>query len=558
MSVAEYEARPKYSQDEKFDIISKLMEDAKQKYNSDNDALREEFNTYHSRFIAGEVSPEELEKYNGHWLKALKEKDRSTKNNIIEGEGSFLRRNEIAVLNCRPFTDLGNAERIVDQYGTLIKYIHPFNSWYVWTPSEGRWKKDVDGYCYRIAKDVVRRIPTEAQRAPTKEMMKAGYGWAFTCENRAHLAGMIELAQNDKRVIVAPDDMDANDYLFNLKNGTFNLKTLELQEHKKSDNISRLAPFEYQPNATCPEFLKYLDRIFRNRGDAKQDTISFLQRAVGYTLTGSTQEQCLFILYGSGANGKSVFLDILNALMGEYGTVTQSKSFTTDHGEINNDIAALAGKRLVYASENSSETKLDESLIKQLTGGENVSARFLHQEFFVFSPKFKLWWAFNHPPAISDMTNSIWRRLKIVPFDEVLPESEWDRKLAERLKTTELSGIFNWAIQGLKDYYKFGLNPPKIVTKATSDYKMDQDILHDFINEYCEIPEENEPWGKRNTIKASELYGAYKIWNSYNGEEKPMSSTKFGRLLRDKGFSKDRTKDGNYYSGIRLKSDKLN
>jgi len=532
--MGESEAAPRYTHEQKLGLIDKLMVDAEQNRHSDNDGLRDEFKKYHSRFIAGEVSPKELEDYNGDWLKALKEKDRSKKNDIIDGEGSNLKRIEIACINNRPFTDLGNSERLVDQYKLLVKYCHPFKSWYVWTPSEGRWKQDVDNYCYRIAKDVVRRIPIEAQRAPTKEMMKAGYSWAFVCENRSHLTGMIELAQMDRRIIVSPDDLDANDYLFNLQNCTFNLKTLQEQDHTKSDNISRLAPFDYNPKAVCPQFKKYLDRIFRNRGDKKQETISFLQRAVGYTLTGSTQEQCLFLLYGSGANGKSVFLDVLNAMMGEYGTVTQSKSFTTNHGEINNDIAALAGKRMVCASENSSDTNLDESLIKQLTGGEDICARFLHQEFFTYRPKFKIWWGFNHPPAITDMTNSIWRRIKIVPFEEVLPEAEWDRKLAQKLIGTELPGIFNWAIEGLKSYYEIGLNPPSIVSKATSDYKMEQDILHDFIFEYCEIPKDEEGFGKSKVIKASVLYAAYKSWNSYNGDEKPMSSTKFGRLLRDR------------------------
>ena len=556
-SMADAETLPKYSPEQKLDIISKLMEDAKQKHHSENDALRDEFNTYHSRFMSGEVTPIELERYEGDWLKALKEKDRAKKNDIVEGQGLNLRRIEIACINNRPFTDLGNAERIVDQYKTLVKYCHPFKSWYVWTPSEGRWKQDVDNYCYRIAKDVVRRIPIEAQRAPTKEMMKAGYSWAFVCENRSHLTGMIELAQMDKRIIVAPDDLDANDYLFNMQNCTFNLRTLEQQSHLKSDNISKLAPFDYSKNATCPQFIKYLDRIFRNRGERKQETISFLQRAVGYTLTGGTHEQCVFLLYGSGANGKSVFLDVLNAMMGEYGTVTQSKSFTTNHGEINNDIAALAGKRMVCASENSSDTKLDESLIKQLTGGEDICARFLHQEFFTYKPKFKIWWGFNHPPAITDMTNSIWRRIKIIPFEEVLPESEWDKKLAQKLIETELPGIFNWAIEGLKEYYNGGLNPPTIVSKATSDYKEEQDILHDFIFDYCEIPKDDEGFGKPKTTKASDLYAAYKTWNSYNGDEKPMSSTKFGRLLRDKGFGKERERDGIYYLGIRIKASML-
>ena len=552
-----YEAQmtdtPKYTPEQKLDLINKLMEESEEKYHKENDSLRDEFNQYHARFLAGEVSPKELEDYNGDWLKALKNKDRSKKNNIIEGGGTQLRRNEIAVLNCRPFTDLGNAERLVDQYHNYIKYCHPFQSWYVWTPSEGRWKQDIDGYCYRIAKDVVRRIPHEAQRSPTTDKMKQGYSWAFVCENRSHLTGMIELAQSENKIIVKPEDLDANDYLFNLQNGTFNLKTLEIQEHKKEDNISRLAPYEYRASAQCPLFLRYLDRIFRNRDDAKQDTISYLQRAVGYTLLGTTQEQCLFLLYGSGANGKSVFLDVLNALMGEYGTVTQSKSFTTDHGEINNDIAALAGRRMVCASENSSDTKLDESLIKQLTGGEDICARFLHQEFFTYKPKFKIWWGFNHPPAITDMTNSIWRRVKIIPFNEVLPEHEWDKTLAKKLIETELPGIFNWAVKGLYEYYEHGLNAPKIVIEATTNYKEEQDILHDFIFEYCELPTSDEPFGKTSVIKASELYNAYKTWNSYNGEEKPMSSTKFGRLLRDKGFAKDRERDGVYYSGIRIK-----
>ena len=295
-----------------------------------------------------------------------------------------------------------------------------------------------------------------------------------------------------------------------------------LDEHNRMNFITRLADYEYDERAQCPLFKKYLNRIFRSRTD-KDDMIAFLQRAVGYTLTGATGEQCLFLLYGSGANGKSVFLDVLNALLGEYGTVTQSKTFTTERGEISNDIAALAGRRMVYASENSSDTHLDESIIKQLTGGENISARFLHQEFFTFKPRFKIWWAFNHPPAITDMTNSIWRRIKIVPFNEVLPESEWDKKLAEKLIAQELPGI------------------------------EDQDILHDFLEDYCEFPTADEVFGKKFEEKAGDLYTAYKTWNTYNGDEKPMSSTKFGKLMHDKGFQRDRRKDGKWYSGLKFK-----
>lgn len=156
------------------------------------------------------------------------------------------------------------------------------------------------------------------------------------------------------------------------------------------------------------------------------------------------------------------------------------------------------------------------------------------------------------------MTNSIWRRIKIIPFNEVLPENEWDKKLAEKIITKELPGVFNWAIAGLKDYYKFGsLNPPKVVSDATQKYKEDQDILHDFITEFCEEPTELDPFGKRFEIRASDLYDAYKSWNTYNGDEKPMSSTKFGRLLHDKGIQRDRKSDGKYYIGLKLKSGKI-
>ena len=545
----------KYTPEERESIITKLIEErSKERIAEDTPA---DFKKYYQRFLNGEVQPEELHKYDGDWLRALKEKDYQKSDEFLSSEGWAARCVNIASMNSRPLTDFGNAERLVDQANYYIRYCHQFSSWFIYTNSEGRWKKDETGYINRIGKDTIRRIHVEASRAPTTDSMKAYSAWAYKSEARAALNNMVKLAEDSKKIVVTPEELDSDDYLFNLRNGTFNLKTFQLDEHNRMNFITRLADFEYDENAQCPIFNQYLNRIFRSRLD-KDEMISFLQRAVGYTLTGSTQEQSLFLLYGSGANGKSVFLDILNSLMGEYGTVTQSKTFTTERGEISNDIAALVGKRMVYASENSSETRLDESIIKQLTGGENISARFLHQEFFTFKPRFKIWWAFNHPPAITDMTNSIWRRIKIIPFNEVLPENEWDKKLAEKIITKELPGVFNWAISGLKDYYRIGsLNPPKVIADATQRYKEDQDILHDFIMEYCEQPSGEDPFGKRFEAKASELYDAYKSWNTYNGDEKPMSSTKFGRLLHDKGIQRDRRSDGKYYIGLKINSEKF-
>lgn len=549
-------SKPKYTPEEKAALIQKQMEGlengtikpefAYKNVEADKAEL-EKFNTYFQRFMAGEVTADELRIYEGDWLLALKEKDRKKKQDFISGDGFRLRRDEVAVMQNRPLTDLGNAERLVDQYGTLIRFCHPMKEWFVWSYAEGRWAQDTNGYMNRISKDVVRRILIESSRAPMVDLGKKMASWAFQCECRTHIDGMMALAQSDKKIVVSPDDFDKDLYLFNLLNGTFNLKTLELQPHDKNNNISHLANFDYNPNAKCPMFLKYLDRIFQSNPH-KDEIIKFLQRAIGYTLSGSIEEQCLFLLYGSGANGKSVFLEVFLELMGEYGTVAQSKSFTTDRGDQSNDIAALAGKRFVCASENTSTSHLDEAIIKAMTGGEKITARFLHKEFFSYMPQFKIWWAFNHPPNISDMTPSIWRRIKIIPFTEKLPESEWDKKLGQKLKDQEMAGIFNWAVEGLREYQTHGLQPPTAVTEATRQYKNDQDILLDFMKAAFETTE-----SERDMVKASDVYTSYKNWWLNIESTKPMSSTKLGRMLRDRGMNKIELRDGTYYTNLKIK-----
>jgi len=474
-------------------------------------------------------------------LKEIREKDRTPTLDFIESEGRQLTRNEKAKMNNRPCTDMGNSERLVDQFGSEIRYCHSYKSWFIWNYQEGRWKKDVNGIIYRISKDVTRRILVEASKWEDIGVGKKFSAWAFQCECRTHQDGMITLAQNDKKIIVSPDELDQDDYLFNMRNGTFNLKTFELQQHDKKLNISKLADYECDPKAKCPQFLKFLTRTFPDN----PKIIAYLQRAVGYSLTGSTIEQVLFLPHGTGNNGKTVFLETVRALMGEYATVLQSKSLTTDRSAINNDIACLTGMRFVSASENSSDSKLDEEIVKLLTGGELIKARFLHQEFFTFQPKFKLWWSFNHAPTITDQTFSIWRRVKIIPFLEVIPPAEMDKSLINKL-VKELPGIFNWAIAGLKEYYRIGLSEPEDVTTAVRTYKNDQDILLDFFTERYEFTE-----SERDRIRASDLYNDYKSWWNDVEPTKPLTSTMFGRLCRDRGMYKKHDNESNWYIKIR-------
>jgi putative DNA primase/helicase len=430
----------------------------------------------------------------------------------------------------------------------------------VWSPSEGRWRKDDLEQVFRISKNVIRRIKVEAAFVKDDQKGDDLFKWAKCCECRAHLLGMTEIAKSDPKMAVLPDVWDKDDYSINLINGTFDLNTFELIKHDIKDHHSKITPFEYNPKAQCLNWIKFLDRIFKARKD-KDLIISFLQRAVGYTLTGSTKEQAMFLLWGSGANGKSVFIDVIRSMMGEYGCTTDSSTFTvsksgSDGGRARGDIARLNGARMVCSSENSPDCRLDEQLIKNLTGSDKITARFLYQEAFEFYPKFKIWWAFNHQPQIYDTTNSIWRRIKLIPFEETIPDNEQDPNLSEKLKL-EIPGIFNWAVQGLKNYNEYGLMAPEAVSTATKEYREDQDILHEFIVDFCESPDDKDPFGKSYDVKAKDLYEAYKSWNTWNGDEKPMNSTKFGNLLKDRGLKKDRKTDGVHYYGIRIKTGKI-
>jgi len=505
----------------------------------------EAFKKYFNRYLSGEVSDDNMKIWDNDWLACLKNKDRKKKADFIDQEGWQLRRNEIAVMHNRPLTDMGNAERLVDQFGTLIRFSHQMKEWFVWDYSEGRWKIDNTGYINRMAKDVIRRLYYEAPRSPSIDHNKKTLQWAHQCECKTHTIGMLDLAQHEKTVLIHPDDFDKNDMLFNLRNGTFNLKTYELEPHNKSNNISKLADYEYDPKAKCPLWEAHLARIFKTHPN-RLELIRYLQQACGYTLTGKTSEQSFHALHGAGANGKSVFLDVILAVMGEYGTVINSKALTTERGDINNDIAALVGKRFVYASENPPGSHLDEQLIKSLTGGDVISARFLHKEFFTFRPKFKLWWAFNHAPQISDMTISIWRRIKMIPFIESLPIEEQDKYLADKIKKSELPGIFNWCVNGLREYNEKGLCEPEIVKQTVKQYKDDQDILAAFFDINYEITSKRE-----NQISANDLHKSYQSWWLSMETTKPMSSTKFGRSLKERGLEKIRLSDGFYYVGIR-------
>jgi putative DNA primase/helicase len=373
---------------------------------------------------------------------------------------------------------------------------------------------------------VVRNIYREVQSVNDSNERRSISRHAASSESDRRIAAMISLAQSE--VPIRPELLNADPWLLNCLNGTIDLRTGRLLPHTMEHFITKLAPVNYDPKAGCERWLEFLSRIM----DGNEQLISFLQRAIGYALTGETSEQCLFIFHGSGANGKSTFLQAISSILGDYSMSTPTETLLVKRrGAIPNDVARLKGARFVIACEADAENRLAESLIKQMTGGDTISARFLHQEWFDFDPTHKVFFGTNHKPVIRGTDYAIWRRIRLVPFEITIPEAERDKALPERLKE-EADGIFAWAIQGCLLWKQRGLGAPEEVQEATASYRDEMDILADFLKDRCQESPESE-------VASRELYEAYTGWCQDNGQE-PIGQRAFVSALREKGFKQHR------------------
>jgi putative DNA primase/helicase len=450
------------------------------------------------------------------------------------------------------FTDFGNAERFILKTSGNILYAPQNDSWYLWNGG-GYWTKDQLGIIRELAKATLRSIYAESDMQSTPERRAACSKWAISCEKNEHVTSCLKLASSDPGVAVRVDRFDQNIHYFNLLNGTYDLKNHQLLQHSKYNYLTKQATYEYDPEAKCPHFMKFIERLFRSRKD-KAEIIEYLQKALGYSLTGETSQQVIFLLYGSGANGKSTLMETMRMVMGDYGTTIDSSSLTTKKNDgVRNDIARLPNVRFVVASENSKGTILDEELVKKLSGGDEVTARFLFQEEFTFYPRLKLWWAFNHPPGLQDFTHSLMRRLKLIPFEETIgPEEMIDQAILLGRFREELPGILNWLIEGLKKFQAEGLKDIPAVTTAVKAFKEEQDILFDFIRDCCYIPTPEDAMKREVLVLSSRLYQRYRAWAD-ESHERVISQNKFSREMRERGFKSDHTMTGNVFRGIEIK-----
>ncbi len=323
-----------------------------------------------------------------------------------------------------------------------------------------------------------------------------------------------------------PGDFARNPWLFNCLNGTINLKTGKLQPHNREDRLTKLAPWKYDPTVQCPHWQDHLNKVMAQN----RDMVNFMQPALGYSLTGITDERVMFIEYGEGANGKSLTNDVITLALGDYAARTPTETLLVKiyDGGIPNVVARLNGTRFVNASEVEAGRRLAESQIKDLTGGDKIAARFMRAEWFEFYPLFKIWLSTNHKPVIRGTDNAIWDRIRLIPFTvrfegkDKIPKNE----LIETFKN-EMPGILAWLVQGCLEWQRQGLNPPEKVTDATTDYRSEMDIVGNFILECCLQVKTAE-------CRANALYTRYLQWCEENGD-KPMSNKLFGQALTERG-----------------------
>lgn len=439
--------------------------------------------------------------------------------------------------------DLANAQRLVARHGGDMRYCHPWRKWLC--HDDVRWREDDTGEVERRAKDTVRSIYQEAAEEADPDRQARLAKWAVSSASAARIRSMITLADSEPGIFVLPDELDTDPWLLNVLNGTIDMRTGELREHRPADLITKLAPVEYHPNAKAPTWLNFLDHIMAGR----QELVDFLQRAVGYSLTGDTREQILLMLIGAGANGKSTFIEALLAMLGDYGAVAAPGMLLTSRGDRHpTEVAALQGRRLVSSMEVGEGRRFREELVKQLTGGDTLTARRMHEDFWSFQPTHKLWLTANYKPQIRGTDLAIWRRIMLIPFDVTIPPKERDKSLPTKLQA-ELPGILAWAVQGCLTWQENGLEPPKDVRAATQQYRRESDPLAEFITQRCTTDD------SAAKIRAGPFYAAYRGWAEAQGfnDSEILNSKRFGTEMTRR-FEPGRDKQSRLYIGVSLRA----
>lgn len=440
-------------------------------------------------------------------------------------------------LPLRTLDDTGNAERMKDAYGKHLRYNYTDKRWMYY--KDGKWHYDDRGMVYVAADGVLERMKQELRIWTEHEDGKYLQDFQKHMKRtRSNAAKRAMVKEFEHLVSISPADLDTNKTLVNSRSGILDLATGRISPHNSELYMTRMLGTSMPVTPKNPVlWLRFLDDIF----DGDKELIRYVQKSLGYSLSGLTSEQCVFFLYGSGRNGKSTFLEVIRTILGEYATNIQPESIMVknNNSTANTDIARLKGARLVTSVEPNEGMRLNEGLLKQLTGDDMITARKLYGDEFEYRPEFKLWVATNHKPTIRGTDLGIWRRIHIIPFTVTIPDEKVDKNLGEKLQD-ELPDILAWMMEGYRLWRYEGLVKPKVVEDAVRAYRNEMDVISAFLDSDYVI--------EGGEVKSSVLYAVYCKWAAESNEYK-MPSRKFGIELGKK-FSKRKSNGCIIYSGL--------
>lgn len=435
-------------------------------------------------------------------------------------------------------SDDGNALALVDRFGHRIRYCPERGRWLHWTGQRWQWCAPGGGVVREHCKDVARDLPDDDAASLRHKQRALG---------AVGTTAMLIQAATDARIVVALDQLDARPYELNTPGGIVNLRTGTLERHDATRLHTRITEAAPDPEADATRWTNFLDDTFAGH----EELPGYMQRLVGYSVTGVVRDHVLPFLFGGGANGKGVFLETMRAVLGDYATTAPSGFLMAkNYAGHETEIARLAGARMVVCSEINEQDRFDEAKVKQLTGGDALTARFMRQDHFTFIPTHKLWLMGNHQPSVTSGGHSFWRRLRIVPFLNTVPEEKRVDDLQGELSRDHGGAILSWIIAGAADYFNGGLREPESVRAATEQYAKEQDTVARFVAERCHLG-----GGEHVKIPVAKLRDDYEHWCSQEGDP-PVKPRTLGLTLRSRfGVGEKRTNRARFYTGVTLLAD---